>query len=90
LLESAFDYRKHVVKHATLRKRNHCLQTTVVFSFGTTKQKGTEMESQINNAIRRARRQWEKNRQISLDLFAELVELGVDVQALEDKYLRFE
>jgi hypothetical protein len=49
-----------------------------------------DMERQINNAIRRARRQWEKNRHISLDLFAELVEMGVDVEALEAKYLKYE
>jgi len=48
------------------------------------------MERQRNNAIRRARRLWEKNKQIPMDLFAELVELGIDVQALEDKYLKFE
>jgi Zn-dependent M32 family carboxypeptidase len=53
-------------------------------------QKGTDMERQRNNAIRRARRLWEKNKQIPMDLFAELVELGIDVQALEDKYLKFE
>lgn len=43
-----------------------------------------------NRLIREARRIWEDNEPIPIDLFAQLLELGVNVEAMERKYLRYE
>lgn len=44
-------------------------------------------ERRIEQLITRARGYWESGHQIPLDLFAEMNEAGLDVQALEDTYL---
>jgi len=48
------------------------------------------MRREINKLVRRARGFWERNEQLPLDLFAEMVELGVDVETLEQRYMRYE
>ena len=48
------------------------------------------MRREINRLVRKARGYWERNEHPPLDLFAQLVELGVDVESLEHRYLRYE
>ncbi len=48
------------------------------------------MKREINRLVRKARGYWERNEHLPLDLFAELVGLGVDVETLEQRYLRYE
>lgn len=40
--------------------------------------------------LRAAKRRWKNNEVLPLDLFAALVECGVDVERLEQRYLRYE
>lgn len=48
------------------------------------------MRNEIRSLINEAKSYWGNNESIPLDLFAQLNELGVDVERLERHYLRYE
>lgn len=48
------------------------------------------MRREISRLVRKARGYWERNEQLPLDLFAKLAGMGVDVETLEQRYMRYE